>query len=71
MATLESRVAHLEGNKSLVDIASVTPTLFAAGMRRLGFSAPTPITGETVAGYIRRVPHSELLDFVRVCNGYA
>lgn len=71
MATLESRVAQLESHKSSVDIDSVTPTMFAAGMRQLGFSAPTPKTGETVTDYIRRLPHSELLNFVRACHGYA
>lgn len=71
MPSLECRVAHLERFKRAADIGSVTPELFASGMRQLGFSAPTPKTGETVTAYIRRLPHSELLDFVRACHGYA
>ena len=71
MATLESRVTQLESHKSLLDIDSVTPTMFAAGMRRLGFSAPTPKSSETVTAYIRRLPSTDLHNFVRACHGYA
>lgn len=71
MPSLEFRVAHLERCKPTTVAGGVTPALFARGMRQLGFSAPTPKTGETVTAYIRRLPHAELLDFVRACHGYA